>query len=138
VFLLERFFYFLEEKQEHGILVMDEVEKREDRRFVSRLQSYFRRTQTGRYRTSWIVPSPLFVASDMTFPVQAADLCIYCINWGFRLPGLGMSEPVRQEIADEFGPWLNRLQFSGEGHRDGEVYRSYGIVYVPDPYTARG
>lgn len=51
VFLLERFFYFLESKQEHGLLIMDEVEKTEDRRFVKRLENYFRRTQMGRYRT---------------------------------------------------------------------------------------
>src|SRR5665213_748089 len=46
---------------------MDEVEKSEDRRFVRRLHSYFTKTQTGRYRTQWIVPTPLFVASDMTY-----------------------------------------------------------------------
>ncbi len=66
VLLLERFFYFLEEKQEHGSLVLDEVDKAHDRRFVRRLEAYFRKTHTGRYRTAWIVPTPLFVASDMT------------------------------------------------------------------------
>jgi hypothetical protein len=90
VYLLERYFYFLEEKEEHGLLVLDEVDKAADRRFVRRMESYFRKTQTGRYRTTWIVPTPLFVASDMTYAVQAADLCIYCINWGYRLPSLGM------------------------------------------------
>lgn len=137
VFLLERFFYFLEQEREHGLLVMDEADKTEDRRFVRRLQNYFRRTQTGRYRTAWIAPSPFFVASDMTFPVQAADLCIYCINWGFRLPRAGMIKPVRQEIADGFGPAIQGLQFAGQAYRDGKVYPSYGICYVPDPYTAR-
>lgn len=136
-FLLERFFYFLEEKKEHGLLVLDEVDKAEDRRFVRRLEAYFRRTHTGRYRTAWIVPTPLFVASDMNYAVQAADLCIYCVNWGFRLPSYGMDAPARAEIATEFGPWLNRLQFSGEAYKDGEVYRTFGIVFVPDPYTAR-
>lgn len=52
VFLFERFFYFLEGEQQHGLLVFDEVEKAEDRRFVSRLESYFTRTQTGRFRSS--------------------------------------------------------------------------------------
>ena len=137
VFLFERFFYLLEEKQEHGVLVMDEVEKTEDRRFVHRMERYFTKTDNGRYRTTWIVPTPFFVSSDMTYAVQAADLCIYCVNWGFRLPLLGMNAPVRDEIANEFGPWLNSLQYRGEGYRDGEVFQSYGIVYVPDPYTAR-
>jgi hypothetical protein len=137
VFLLERFFYFLEEKREPGLLVMDETEKKEDARFVSRLQRYFTQTQTGRYRTHWIVPAPLFVSSDMSYGVQAADVCIYCINWGFRVHRTGMTAPERPEIHQEFGPWLGRLQYAGEGYRDGRTFQSYGIVYVPDPYTAR-
>jgi len=137
VFLLERYFYFLEQEKQHGLLVMDEVEKSEDRRFVRRLESYFRKTGTGRYRSAWIVPAPFFVSSDMTYPIQAADLAIYCVNWGFRLPSRGMDEPVRPEIADKFGPWLSRLQFRGQAHQDGNLYDTFGIVFVPDPYTAR-
>jgi hypothetical protein len=137
VFLLERFFYFLEREREHGLLVMDEVEKTEDRRYVRRLEAYFSKTQTGRYRAQWIVPSPFFVASDITYPVQAADLCIYCVNWGFRLPAAGMDAPVRKEIAEEFAPWLAKLQFEGDAYREGKVYRSFGIAYVPDPYSKR-
>jgi hypothetical protein len=137
VFLLERFFYFLEQHQEQGLLIMDEVEKTYDRRFVSRLERYFEKTQTGRYRTAWIVPTPFFVSSDMTSLIQVADVCIYCINWGFRLPLLGMDAPVRKEIAEEFGPWLGRLQFYGDGYRDGQVFKTYGIVFVPDPYSGK-
>lgn len=136
VFLLERFFYFLEGKKEHGLLVLDEVDKTEDRRFVRRLERYFQKTQPGRYRTQWIVPTPFFVSSDMTYPIQAADLCVYCINWGFRPEGR-MTARSRQEIADEFGPWLYRLRFEGEGTRDGEAFKTCGIVYVPDLYTSR-
>ncbi len=138
VFLLERYFYFLEQQEQHGLLVMDEVEKTEDRRFVRRLEAYFRKTKTGRYRSGWIVPTPFFVSSDMTYPVQAADLAIYCVNWGFRLPARGMNAPVRSEIADDYGRWLAQLQFRGEVHRDGAIFDSYGIVFVPDPYEARG
>ena len=134
VFLLERFFYFLEEHQEHGILVMDEASKTEDRRFVARLERYFTKTANGRYRATWIVPAPFFVASDMAYPVQAADMCIYCVNWGFRLPSAGMNAVHREEIASEFGPWLNRLQYHGQGYKEGAMYHSYGIKYVPDPY----
>jgi hypothetical protein len=136
VFLLERFFYFLEGEQQHGLLVMDEVEKTADRHFVRRLQRYFARTATGRYRSQWIVPSPFFVASDMVYPVQAADLCIYCVNWGFRLPSLGMDATVRTEIESEFRPWLDRLQFRGEGYRNGAVFKSFGVAFVPDPYSS--
>jgi hypothetical protein len=137
VFLLERYFYFLEQEQQHGLLVMDEVEKAEDRRFVRRLEAYFQKTRIGRYRSAWIVPAPFFVSSDMTYPIQAADLAIYCLNWGFRLPGRGMDAPVRKEIAEDYSRWLAELQFRGEGSRDGAVYDSYGIVFVPDPYEAR-
>ena len=134
VFLFERFFYLLDEKEEHGVLVMDEVEKSEDRRFVHKMERYFTKTDVGRDRTKWIVPAPFFVSSDMTYAVQAADLCIYCVNWGFRLDSIGMNASRRDEIADQFGPWLSRLQFRGQGRRDGSTFPTYGIVYVPDPY----
>src|SRR6266436_10174961 len=47
VFLFERFFYFLEAEQETGVIVMDETDKTEDRRFVHRLERYFKLTQTA-------------------------------------------------------------------------------------------
>jgi hypothetical protein len=119
VFLLERYFYFLEQEQEAGLLVMDETEKTQDRQFVRRLENYFTRTTRGAYRARWIVPSPFFVSSDMAYPIQAADVCIYCINWGFRLPKRGMDAAERSEIAGEFGPWLRRLQFRGTRKEDG-------------------
>jgi hypothetical protein len=137
VFLLERFYYFLEAQRDHGLLVMDESDKALDRRFVNRMEAYFRKTATGRNRSYWIVPSPLFVSSDMTYAVQAADLCLYCINWGFRLGFWGENHDVRTEIAEEFGPKISRLQWEGDGYRDGNVYRTYGIVLVNDPYEGR-
>jgi hypothetical protein len=133
VFLLERFFYFLEEQQENGLLVMDGTEKTLDRKFVRQVEAYFTKTNTGRYRTQWIVPTPFFVASDMAYPIQVADLCIYCTNWAFRLPSQGMNEPVRSEIEGEFAHWLRRLQFHGQGYRDGHSFETWGICYVPNP-----
>ncbi len=47
VFLQERFFYFLELKQEHEIFVMDQTEKQNDKRFVQRLHAYYTKTQKG-------------------------------------------------------------------------------------------
>lgn len=137
VFLFERFYYHLESKQEHGLLIMDEMERKEDRNFVRRMENYFTKTNVGRYRSKWVVPAPFFVSSEMTDAVQAADLCIYALNWGFRLPQFGMNAPTRSEIAELFGDWLGRLQFRGEGYRDGSVFDSFGIVYVADPYQAR-
>ncbi len=140
VFLLERFFYFLEFQRAHGLLVMDQTEKTKDREFVTHLTAYFRKTATGRNRAAWIVPTPIFVDSDMSYAVQAADLCLYCINWGFRHFSWGDHGPdyeTRQDIFDEFGPKVARLQWHGQGYRDGRTYPSHGIVLVPDPYEAR-
>lgn len=137
VFLFERFYYFLEAKAQHGLIVMDESEKELDKGFVDRMESYFTRTATGRNRTYWIVPTPLFVSSDMTYAVQAADICLYAINWGFRPASWRTITDRRADIATEFGPKLTRLQWDGDGYRDGQVFHVWGIVLVPDPYEAR-
>jgi hypothetical protein len=136
VFLLERFFYFLEEKKESGILIMDGSEKNLDRKFVRQLEAYFTRTNTGRYRTQWVVPSPYFVASDMAYPIQVADICIYCLNWTFRLPNQGMTEPVREEIHEEFHDWLMKIQFQGDGYKQGQVFKTWGVCFTPNPYAS--
>ncbi|MEQ1902704.1 MAG: DUF3800 domain-containing protein [Pirellulaceae bacterium] len=133
VFLLERYFYFLEGKEQNGLLVMDGTDKQQDRTFVRQLEAYFTKTNAGRYRSQWIVPTPFFVSSDMAYPIQAADFCIYCVNWGFRLPAQGMNEIVRDEIQMEFLDWLRVLQFHGQGYRDGSVFETWGICYVPNP-----
>jgi hypothetical protein len=100
------------------------------------MERYFERTAPGRSRTKWIVPSPFFVSSDMAYPVQAADLAIYCVNWGYRVPP-GMINEAREEIRKEFEPLLRELEFHGDGARDGTVFNTHGVVYVPDPYTRR-
>src|SRR5690606_13508531 len=43
VFLLQRFFDFLEGEKAHGLLVMDEQDDASDRKFVRRLEAYFSR-----------------------------------------------------------------------------------------------
>ncbi|MDA1191341.1 MAG: DUF3800 domain-containing protein [Candidatus Poribacteria bacterium] len=134
VFLLERYYYFLESKQEPGILVMDGTEKQADRKLIQRMERYFTRTENGRRYTQWIVPVPFFVDSDMAYGVQIADLCIYCMNWGMRLKG--MTEPTREEIVP-FAHQLSRLVWRGDGYRDGETFQTNGAVYVPDPYENR-
>lgn len=137
VFLFERYFYFLEEKHEDGLIVMDETEQTEDSRFVRRLHNYFRKTVTGRFRSTLIVPVPFFVTSDMAIPVQAADLCIYCVNWGYRLPRQGMIATERLDVKNMTEGWLRKLQYHGEGYKDGKVFSAHGIFYVSDPYESR-
>lgn len=70
----------------------------------------------------------------MTYLVQVADVCIYCVNWGYRLDAIGLDGESRPEIVEAFGPWLRQLQFKGSGYRDGQVFESYGIFHVADPY----
>ncbi len=137
VFLFERYFHFLQSKGEHGIIVMDETDKSSDREFVSRMHAYFTRTQTGRLRATHIVPAPVFVESDMAYPIQAADICIYCINWGFRLANAGMTGEYREEIRDRFIPWIERMQFHGKRREGNSTWNLHGIVCVPDPYKSR-
>lgn len=135
-FLLERFFYFLEHERQMGLLVMDEVEKQEDRRFVRRLQDYFVKTANGRERSRWIVPSPFFVASDMALPVQVADVVIYALNWGYRYP-TNMTAPTRPEIEARYGDRIQKLNWKGEGFDGARTYKSFGIFCVPDLYIPR-
>lgn len=134
VYLLERYCYILQEQSASGLLVMDSIENSEDRRLTGRLERFFSLTQVGRERAQHIVPTPLFVTSDMTYAIQAADLCIYCLNWGFRLPERGMDAPTRPEIARDFGGLVNGLRWKGFGKRAGASFDSYGICYVPNLY----
>jgi len=136
VYVFQRYYDFLEEMETDGLLIMDETEKEEDRRFVNRMYRYFERTQTGNLRASRIAPVPFFVSSDMSYPVQAADCVIYCINWGFRLPKHGMDFPTRQDVADESADWIARLQACIRKTESGQTYREWGIKFVPDPYTS--
>lgn len=135
VFLLERYYYFLESQREMGLLVMDGSEKQSDRKLVRRMERYFQQSSIGRRRTRWIVPVPLFVESDMAYGVQVADLCIYCLNWGWRIKGT-MTKPTRQEI-EPFAHHLEDVVWHGKGKRDGRSFSTIGTVYVPDPYTSR-
>jgi len=138
-FLLERYFWFLEANQEHGLLVMDQTDKTEDRRFLNRIRDYFEKSQNGRRRAKWIVPTPLFVDSELSAGVQAADICIYCVNWGFRRYEWEFSGPSRLDIQQQFGRRCAALQYQGQSYdeEEGQTYNQYGIIYVPDPYSFR-
>lgn len=135
VFLLERYFYFLRDRSEMGLLVMDRTEKDNDRKLVRRMERYFIETVTGAQRSQFVVPSPLFVESDMAYGVQVADLCIYCLNWAYRF-NVRMTEAVRSEISDFVG-LLEPLIWQAEVESTGKRFRTHSVVYVPDPYTAR-
>jgi hypothetical protein len=135
VYLLERFYYFAHKMQEQGLLVMDQVEEQHDYRFVRKLERYFVRTTKGIQRADWIVPSPFFSSSYLSIPIQVADVCIYCINWGFRRPSWGMDAPTRKEIEEQFAGWIRRLEFQDKRRSSaGGVKKVLGIVFVQNPY----
>ena len=139
VYLLERFYYFLETRHltVRGLLVFDEVERKQARRILARLERYFRRSTNGQQRAQRNIPTPFFVASDLTYPIQVADIVIYCINWAYRIPGRGMDKPVRQELADRYLEWLNKLVFRGKVEADDGEHAVHGVVYVPEPFTGQ-
>ncbi len=135
-YLQERFYNFLVVKKENGILVLDQTDKAEDKRFLKDLENYYTKTIKGRKRAKLIVPYALFVDSEMSPLIQAADVCIYCINWGYRVPAWKFEGPKRDEIVRDFGDLCHKLQFSGEVYskKENDMFHSYGIVFVKDPY----
>jgi hypothetical protein len=138
VFLLERFYYFLKAEREHGILVMDQVEDSDDRRFVRQLQRYYSKTQKGTQRADHVIPAPLFVSSLLSIPVQAADLAIYCLNWGYRRTSWQPNTAVRPKIKRDFGGWVDLLQYKSTQKRATHEKKLFGIVFVPNPYSGSG
>ncbi len=133
VYLLERFYYFAHKKQEQGLLVMDQVEEQHDYRFARKLERYFVRTIKGTQRADWIVPSPFFSSSYLSIPIQVADVCVYCINWGFRRGG--MNAPTRTKIEEQFAGWIRRLEYQDKRPSGrGRTKKVLGIVFVQNPY----
>lgn len=137
IFLQQRFYWFLESKHECGLLVLDQTEKESDKRYVKRLQDYYTKTTNGKKRAKWIVPYPMFVDSELSLAAQAADLCLYCINWGFRRAEWNFLGPKRDDIHREFAGLCGELQFSGDAIENEKKIKLYGIIYVADPYTAK-
>jgi hypothetical protein len=135
VFLLERYFNFVSSKSDTGLLVFDETDRSADRSFIRQIERYFTKTAQGRLRATAIVPVPMFVSSDLTKAIQAADICIYALNWGFRTPK-GMNADVRLEIAEEFSAWIVKLQASGKTVDASGTHPWYGVIYVPEPFGA--
>ena len=137
VFLQERFYWFLEEKKEPGLFIMDQTEANNDQRYISRLEGYYTKTSNGKKRAKWIVPSPIFVDSGLTPCIQAADICLYCINWGFRRKEWKFKGNQRDDIHKRFSSRCENLQYYGDMVINHRTIKGYGIIFVPDPYTPR-
>lgn len=133
VYLFERYFYYLETlpREERGLVVFDELEKAQAHLLVQRMAGYFLGTDTGKFRSSRIVPEPFFVHSDLTTGVFLADLTAYILGWAWRPHW--MKQPGREELRP-FARMLNDMQFHGDKPSgDGDTARPiHGIVYLDD------
>ena len=75
------------------------------------------------------------VASHLSVPVQAADLCIYCINRRFHRPKWGMNAVTRPQIEEQFSGWIERPEWVWKFRdQEGTARRMHGIVFVQNPY----
>lgn len=137
VYLFERYFYFLKTLPEHGrgLVVFDELEKSKAQKLIQQMASYFLGTNTGKFRSSKIIPEPFFVHSELTTGVFLADLTAYIIGWGWRLNK--MSQPTRPEL-ESFAIKLHDMQFIGEKPKDdgNGTWILYGIKYIEDKEQA--
>lgn len=135
-FLMERFFYFLEDMDSTGILVLDETDRTDDKRFLSRLERYFSRHARGQQHANLIIPTPLFTGSDMSYPVQAADIVIYLVAQGLRFGA--MTAPMRADLKPQWIDKVEGLQYDcSRTDQYGTVFTSRSIVYVPEPWRRR-
>jgi hypothetical protein len=133
VYLFERYFYYLGTlpQRERGLVVFDELDKSQSHVLLQQMAAYFLGSETGRYRSSRIVPEPFFVHSDLTTGVFLADLAAYILGWGWRLNR--MHQPHRQELRPYVAK-LHDMQFHGEKPKpdEGGVWSLHGIVYLDD------
>lgn len=131
-YLIERFFYFLEDQGEDqtGILVFDELEKQQSRNLIETMEAYFRNVKRGSDRAARIVPQPFFVHSDLTTGVQLADLVCYILNWGFRLPS--MVTPGRQDLKD-YANLVAQLRYKAVRPKPANPgFAVWSIAHIPD------
>jgi hypothetical protein len=133
VYLFERYFYYLETLPpgERGLVVFDELDKAQSHILIQQMAAYFLGTETGRFRSSRIVPEPFFVHSELTTGIFLADLVAYILGWAWCLRGT--REPCRPELR----PYVNKLldmEFHGEKPRSENqgVWDLRGIVGICD------
>lgn len=133
VYLFERYFYFLESlaPRERGMIVFDELDQVQSHILIQQMAAYFLGTETGRYRSSRIVPEPLFVHSELTTGVFLADLVAYVLAWAWR--SVRMKSPIREEL-QPLAQKVHEMQYRGEKPiADGSgVHPLYGIIFLDD------
>lgn len=133
VYLFERYFYFLEtlSPRERGLVVFDELDKAKSHILIQQMAAYFLGTETGRYRSSRVVPEPLFVHSELTTGVFLADLTAYVLGWAWRTKR--MSKSRRDELSG-LASKLHDMQFHGEkpDSQGAGTIQIHGILHLDD------
>lgn len=131
IYLLERFYYFLEDRSDkhQGIIIFDENDKSRSQEMLLQFDQYFKATIKGRERANLIIPEPIFVHSDLTTGVQVADIIAYVVSWAYRYREL--DKPLRGELL----PYLDiikRFQFKTLRQDDetGENRAIFGVVCI--------
>lgn len=131
VYLFERFYYFLQDKQydPSGIVVFDELDKSQSHILINQMDSYFQKTEKGKLRSDLIIPEPFFVHSDLSTGIKVADLVAYILSWGFRTKGL--DKPARPELK-KFVDIIKRMRYRTVRDIDDgkEGYEIWSIVPV--------
>lgn len=133
VYLFERYFHLLRDQasEQRGLVVFDELEKSRAKHLIQRMAEYFLGTETGRFRSSRIIPEPFFVHSELTTGIFLADLAAYVLGWGWRLQS--MPQPCREELRP-YAAKLHEMQYHGEKPKRGSTgcWRLHGIRYLDD------
>jgi hypothetical protein len=107
-YIFERYFYFLEDEEQIGVVVFDELERTQSHLLVDQMARYFSRQGRGEVRAGRVIPEPFFVHSHLTTGVQLADLVAYIIAWNVRVGK--MSRPARAEL-EPLGQIVSRLRY---------------------------
>jgi hypothetical protein len=130
-FLFERFFYFLDERQDQpqGVVVFDELERSMCHILIDQMARYFHQTAVGRWRSSRILPEPFFVHSEMTTLIQIADIVAYVISWGVRFRAL--ARPAREDL-DSMARAALRLRYRATRERDGSPFYVWSFAAIDD------
>ena len=135
--LMETFACFLARQHEDGLLIMDQSEKENDKKFKRQLANYFSKTLSGQQHANWIIPEPLFIESDTNYLIQVADFCIYAINVGYRKLHNSNIE-TRHEVQELCEDKIDKLQYKGTHlktiNNKTQRVKLFGIKIYKNPY----
>jgi len=134
-FLLERFFYFLEDQkpQQTGLVACSGRGSCLGALLADQMDRYFKGTVRGRQRTSLVVPDPIVVSGELAAGIEVAGLVAYVAAWGFRTREL--TEPARNELFD-FKEQIRALRYRAVREvGDSSNFVIWGFTVVNDLRT---